>query len=68
MTREPQKQGLIRKSELVKALNVSPRTIEYWLADRIIPVIAVSQRLQLFDLEEVKLALKRQFEIPSAQR
>ena len=65
MTEPPQQVGLLRKANLAEVLNVSPRTIDNWIAEKIIPVIAVTPRLYLFDLEEVKAALKRQFEIPA---
>jgi|ETNmetMinimDraft_25_1059894.scaffolds.fasta_scaffold08796_2 hypothetical protein len=46
------------KNELAKALSVSPRTIDTWPAKKWIQVIATSPSLHLFDLEDVKQALK----------
>lgn len=53
----------VRKAELAKILSVSPRTIDTWIAARIIPVIAPSRKLRLFDVEAVKAALKERFEV-----
>ncbi len=61
-----QKPIYVRKAELAKMLGVSPRTIDNWLAKRMIPVIATSLRLHLFDVEAVKGALREQFEIPAS--
>lgn len=46
-------------------LGVSLRTIDNWLADRLIPVIAPSPRLHLFDPDAVVIALEEQFGIPA---
>jgi predicted site-specific integrase-resolvase len=54
---------LIRKEELARRLSVSARTIDNWLCKRLIPVIATSQRMHLFDLEEVRAALEKRFKI-----
>ena len=58
----------VRKAELAKMLSVSPRTIDNWLSRRLIPVIATSQRLHLFDFVAVKVALRERFEVPAEGR
>ncbi len=68
MTNTIQEPVYLRKAELAKALTVSPRTIDAWVALRKIPVIAFSPRLYRFDLEAVKMALKEQFEVPAEVR
>jgi len=55
----------IRKEELARRLGVSARTIDNWISKRMIPVIATSQRLHLFDVEEVRAALVDNFKIES---
>ena len=47
---------------------MSPRTLDNWVARRIIPYVAVSPRMHLFDLEEVKAALRDRFEVSAAER
>ena len=50
---------LLSKRELATALNVSPRTIENWLAERRIPQLRLSARLTRFNLPKVEAALAR---------
>ena len=57
----------VRKADLAKKLGVSPRTIDNWLAKRMIPVIATSPRMHLFDVEAVKRALEERFEVRAEQ-
>jgi hypothetical protein len=52
---------LVRKRQLVVLLSVSPRTIDGWVAKRMIPFIEPNPRLHLFDLMAVKAALEAQF-------
>jgi excisionase family DNA binding protein len=54
---------LLKKKELAKALGVSPRTIDTWVSQRVIPFIAPSPRLHLFDVQAVKSALNAKFEV-----
>ena len=68
MTTTIQEPVYLRKADLAKALAVSPRTIDAWVALRKIPVIDMSPRLYRFDLEAVKSALKEQFEVPAEAR
>jgi excisionase family DNA binding protein len=51
----------VRKAELAKILSVSPRTIDTWIAQRVIPVVAPSRKLRLFDIAAVKAALEARF-------
>lgn len=57
----PETQKLLKKKELASSLGVSPRTIDNWVAARIIPYIAPSPRLHLFDPIAVKKALTTKF-------
>jgi DNA-binding transcriptional MerR regulator len=54
---------LIKKKELAKRLSVSPRTIEEWTQKRIIPRIAVTARLNLYDFDEVLAVLKDRYHV-----
>jgi phage terminase Nu1 subunit (DNA packaging protein) len=55
--------ALVKKSELAKVLSVSPRTVDNWVAQRIIPYLATSPRMHLFDVSAVKKALATKFEV-----
>ena len=56
---------LIRKRQLAVLLSVSPRTIDGWIAKRMIPFIEPNSRLHLFDPVAVKSALLAQFSVPA---
>ena len=56
---------LVRKRQLAIILSVSPRTIDGWVARRMIPFIEPNPRLHLFDPVAVKSALLAQFSIPA---
>lgn len=58
----------VKKTEAAKALGVSTRTLDNWVARRMIPYVAVSPRMHLFDLAEVKKALREKFEVSAATR
>jgi len=58
----------VKKTEAAKALGVSARTLDNWVARRIIPYVAVSPRMHLFDLEAVKAALRDRFEVRAVDR
>jgi excisionase family DNA binding protein len=47
------------KEEVARAVSVSPRTVDNWMAQKRIPFIRLSARLIRFDLERVKAALDR---------
>ena len=55
----------IRKRQLAVLLSVSPRTIDGWIAKRMIPFIEPNSRLHLFDPVAVKSALLAQFAVPA---
>ena len=59
---------LIKKKELAKRLSVSPRTIDNWVAKRIIPFIRVGPRFYLYDFEAVLSAIKKHYEIEPKPR
>lgn len=68
MTTEPIEPLFVRKPELARLLNVSLRTVDEWLARRLIPYVAVSSRLHLFNVQEVEEALRKQFGVEAAER
>ena len=51
MTTASTETPFVKKTELAQALGVSPRTVDNWVAQRMIPYVAVSPRMHLFDLE-----------------
>lgn len=56
---------LVRKRQLATLMSVSPRTIDGWVAKRMIPFIEPNPRLHLFDPAAVKSALMAQFAVPA---
>lgn len=56
---------LVRKRQLAALMSVSPRTIDGWVAKRMIPFIEPNPRLHLFDPAAVKSALMAQFAVPA---
>jgi hypothetical protein len=46
---------------------VSLRTVDNWLASRLIPYVAVSSRLHLFNVQEVEEALRERFGVSAAK-
>ena len=52
---------LLKKKPLAVLLGVSGRTIDTWVAQRIIPYLATSPRMHLFDVEAVRAALNTRF-------
>ena len=54
---------LVRKRQLATLLSVSPRTIDGWVAKRMIPFIEPNPRLHLFDPAAVKSVLLAQFSV-----
>lgn len=55
----------VRKRQLAAMFSVSPRTVDTWVAKRMIPYIEPNPRLHLFDPTAVKAALMTQFAIPA---
>ena len=55
--------ALVKKSELAKVFSVSPRTVDNWVAQRLIPYLAPSARMHLFGVGAVKKALAAKFEV-----
>ncbi|MDF1853568.1 MAG: hypothetical protein P1U85_22215 [Verrucomicrobiales bacterium] len=64
----PTEAHFVKKAEVARALGVSARTVDSWIAKRMIPYVAVSPRLHLFDLEEVKAALREKYGVSAADR
>lgn len=54
---------LIKKKELATRLSVSPRTIDTWVAKRVIPYIQITPRFYLFEFEVVLASLKKHYQV-----
>ena len=54
---------LIKKKELAKRLSVSPRTIDNWVAKRVIPYLQVTPRFYLYEFDAVLEALKKLYQV-----
>jgi DNA-binding transcriptional regulator YiaG len=57
----------VKKAELARSLGVSTRTVDTWVAKRMIPYLAVSPRLHLFNVKEVEGALRARFGVSAAK-
>ena len=53
---------LLKRPQLARALNVSPRTVDNWQKQKKIPFLRLSERCVRFSLEGVLRALKK-FEV-----
>ena len=54
--------ALLKRPQLAKAINVSPRTVDNWQRRKIIPWVRISPRCVRFHLPSVLAAL-RKFEV-----
>jgi len=61
---EPQ---LLKKREAARILSISPRTLDDWVARGIVPYLAISPRLHLFDIVQVRATLAEKFGIRTRQ-
>ena len=68
MTNEAIEPLFVRKAKLARLLGVSLRAVDNWLARRLIPYLAVSSRLHLFNVQEVEEVLRKQFGVEAAER
>jgi len=57
----PHTHPLVKKKILAETLGVSVRTVDNWVAQRLIPYLAPSPRLHLFDPDAVRTALAARF-------
>ena len=58
---QPEPVQLVRKKRLAQLLDVSPRTVDTWVSNGVIPYIAVNERMHLFDPASVKKTLTAHF-------
>ena len=58
---------LIKKKELAKRLSVSTRSIDGWVAKRLIPYIQITPRFYLYDFEAVLAAVRKHYQVDAAQ-
>jgi len=58
--------ALLKRPQLARAINVSPRSIDNFVARKIIPAIRISARCVRFHLPSVLAAL-RKFEVKEAK-
>ena len=54
---------LIKKKELAKRLSVSTRSIDTWVAKRLIAYIQITPRFYLFEFDAVLAALKKHYQV-----
>jgi excisionase family DNA binding protein len=59
---------LVKKKELAKRLSVSTRTIDTWVAKRVIPYLQVTPRFYLFHFDEVLAAIRKHYQIEPVSR
>ncbi len=59
----PVQPTVIRKKELAKRLSVSTRSIDGWVARRLIPYIQITSRFYLFEFDAVLAALKKHYQV-----
>jgi len=59
---------LIRKKELATRLSVSTRTIDNWVAKKIIPFIRIGPRFYLYDFEAVLAAIRKHYGVEAKPR
>jgi len=55
---EPQ---LLKKREAARILSISPRTLDDWVSRGIVPYLAISPRLHLFEIGQLRAALSGKF-------
>ena len=58
---------LLKKKPLAALLGFSSRTIDNWVAQRIIPYLATSPRMHLFDVDAVRAALHARFGVEARE-
>ncbi|MEI6656223.1 MAG: hypothetical protein WCP45_15785 [Verrucomicrobiota bacterium] len=59
---------LIKKKELAKRMSISTRTLDNWMAKRLIPYIQVSPRFYLYDYDEVLAAIRKHYQVEPVSR
>jgi hypothetical protein len=59
---------VIRKKELAKRLSVSTRTVDTWMAKRLIPYIQITPRFYLYEFDAVLEAIKKHYQIEPVTR
>jgi hypothetical protein len=63
----PASEALLKRPQLARAINVSPRTVDNWQKQKRIPFLKLSARCVRFHLPAVLAAL-RKFEVKEAGR
>jgi hypothetical protein len=59
---------LIKRKELAKRLSVSTRSIDTWVAKRMIPYIQITPRFYLYEFDAVLEAIKKHYQIEPIDR
>jgi len=59
---------LIKKKELAKRLSVSTRSIDGWVAKRLIPYIQITPRFYLYEFDAVLAALRKLYQVEPVSR
>jgi hypothetical protein len=62
----PVQPTLIKKKELAKRLSVSARSIDGWVARRVIPYLQITPRFYLYEFDAVLAALKKHYQVDAA--
>ncbi len=68
MTDQDPEPVYLKKKELARRLSVSPRTIEEWSQKRIIPHIAITSRLNLYNFAEVLEVLESRYKVAALKK
>ena len=58
---------LHKKGAVARILSISPRTLDALVAKRLVPYLAISPRLHLFDIAEVRAALADKFGVKAGE-
>ena len=59
---------LIKKKELAKRLSVSTRSIDTWVAKRMIPYIQITPRFYLYEFDAVLAAIRKHYQVDPVSR
>lgn len=67
-TKNAKEPTLIKKKELAKRLSVSTRTIDNWVAKRVIPFIHVGPRFYIYEFDAVLAAIRQHYQVDPVRR
>ena len=64
----PEESGLMKKAKLAERMSVSLRTIDKWVANRIIPYIQISPGFNRFEYEAVIAVIRKRYGVNPVDR